>query len=386
MKPLLVHPVVQSMAKRRRTLSPPPVRAPPQRSRSGRLLPPTRVTTALPMTGRAVRKPGLAPPRFTRRQIEASRNKTPELRRLEATDTEDDGEGLTSSDSSDDAAAPAAAARRTRVLQQRATRRRRQMVDTLMARGTGQQTFLEIVAVHEPTEAVYRQEAEGFLDFADRRSLPLGSDGEVDGALVEHMNALFASGQQASAGDKLLAGLLHFAPEWGRFGSRTIPRSWRALRGWRRRCPSRSRRPWPLGLWCALAWVMAQMGEWMMCIFTMYLLSTYMRPGELKSVRRGDLVRPAAGMLTTWAILLCPSERRMTTKVGSQDESIALDCRWTLWDRLVSPILAEGEPDQLVFPFSYSSYCRVFRKACQTFQISGVVPYQARHSGTAHPR
>ena len=73
-------------------------------------------------------------------------------------------------------------------------------------------------------------------------------DSEVDGALVDFMNDRFFAGLQAHVGERLLAALLSEVPEFW-----TTPRAWRCLRGWRRLCPSRSRRPYPLSVWAAMA-------------------------------------------------------------------------------------------------------------------------------------
>ena len=52
---------------------------------------------------------------------------------------------------------------------------------------------------------------------------------------------------------KILGAVSHFLPRYCRQGDRGPPRSWRALQGWRKRCPGRSRTPEPLGIWCAMS-------------------------------------------------------------------------------------------------------------------------------------
>ena len=103
----------------------------------------------------------------------------------------------------------------------------------------------------------------------DEQHAKLTTDASVDESLTRLMTELYMLGHQSSEGDQLLAALLHFAPEWGKFGSCSIPRAWRALRGWRRRCPSRSRRPYLLEVWATLAWKMAAIDQWRMAFFTL---------------------------------------------------------------------------------------------------------------------
>ena len=185
--------------------------------------------------------------------------------------------------------------RRVAALNRRSRRRVQAALQTAMERSFGRRELLEIITVGPKVERYYKLALEKFVAWADKDARALSSDAKIDEALTKYMTEMFLTGLQSSEGDKLLAGLLHFAPEWGKFGHRTIPRAWRALRGWRRRCPSRSRRPWPLEVWAALAWKLAQKGHWSMALYTLLLVCTYMRPGEALQLRRGDLVPPATG-------------------------------------------------------------------------------------------
>ena len=61
----------------------------------------------------------------------------------------------------------------------------------------------------------------------------------MDSALVEFLNHLFLLGLQAWEGERLIAALLFFWPEFGRYGGSKIPRSWRCVKGWRRVTPGK---------------------------------------------------------------------------------------------------------------------------------------------------
>ena len=152
--------------------------------------------------------------------------------------------------------------RRVAALTRRSRRRVQQALATAMERDFCRRELLEVITVGPKVERYYKLSVGKFIKWADRHKKALTSDAQVDQALTQYMTDMFLEGLQSSEGDKLLAGLLHFAPEWGKNGHRTIPRAWRSLRGWRRRCPSRSRRPWPLEVWAALAWKLAQHGQW----------------------------------------------------------------------------------------------------------------------------
>ena len=63
----------------------------------------------------------------------------------------------------------------------------------------------------------------------------LASESGLDDGLAQWMNTMYASGWVAS--------LLFFLPEYGKAGDKSIPRSLRCLKGWRKLSPSFSRRP-----------------------------------------------------------------------------------------------------------------------------------------------
>ena len=135
------------------------------------------------------------------------------------------------------------AGRRTAALTRRSRRRIHQALKTAMEKDLSRRELLEVIAVTPKVERYYKLSLSKFILWADEQRIGLTSDSSVDIALTRYMTELYLCGHQSSEGDKLLAALLHFAPEWGKFGHRSIPRAWRSLRGWRRRCPSRSRRP-----------------------------------------------------------------------------------------------------------------------------------------------
>ena len=81
-----------------------------------------------------------------------------------------------------------------------------------------------------------------------------------------------------------------------------------------------------------LAAVLMDKGEVRSSILVVMLFYTYCRPGELRSARRRQLLRPlrARGPLSLWNICLAPQEDdpqavQSTTKVGTVDDTIILD-------------------------------------------------------------
>ena len=72
------------------------------------------------------------------------------------------------------------------------------------------------------------------------------------GHYLQYLNTSYSQGRPVSDGELLLAGLLFFQPRYGKLGGQQFARSWRALNGWRKRSPTRSRRPLPRMIWSGI--------------------------------------------------------------------------------------------------------------------------------------
>lgn len=94
----------------------------------------------------------------------------------------------------------------------------------------------------------------------------------------------------------MMAALLDRKPQFSRLGDMKVPRAWRALKGWRKLCPSRSRLAFPLAVWCALSWRMVAHGHVSKALFNLLQVCTYHRPGSLLRLRKMGLVKPTAGV------------------------------------------------------------------------------------------
>ncbi|CAK0860615.1 unnamed protein product [Prorocentrum cordatum] len=217
-------------------------------------------------------------------------------------------------------------------------------------------SLLEREAVRTPTQREYQRAWDGWRDFA-RRSWPSvdidevmksRDDSVVDSALVSYLNGLYQAGTHLSWAEKLMAGVLHFNPDFSRYGARRLPRGWRCLRAWRRLEPPRTRKPWALALWCAMAWRMKARGSLQMAVFTLIAVSVYARPSSLLLLKPACLVPPAPGVCEFWTLRLFPEEEDLRDKTGLGDVSLELDSPWI---RFLDPVLRqmkkEGHPECL---------------------------------------
>ena len=73
------------------------------------------------------------------------------------------------------------------------------------------------------------------------------------------------------------------------------------------------------------------------------------------------MIEPLLGTTSYWALLTRPEEVGIRTKTGDFDDSVMMDTEWTA--SIVTPVLealSKGRQKELVFPFSYPSFCKEF--------------------------
>ena len=112
------------------------------------------------------------------------------------------------------------------------------------------------------------------------RQISLGiNDGVTKRLGCVHLDAPSPS-RISLLGKKLLAGLTHLVPEFGRRGSRFTPRARWALKRWRRQTPGHSRRAHPEQTQKAVAKTLATQGDPFMALFVLISPSANLRPSE----------------------------------------------------------------------------------------------------------
>ena len=151
-------------------------------------------------------------------------------------------------------------------------------------------TYLESRAVTAATRLRYRTSLAEWLTFRDAAGEEREDDEAMDDSLCRWMTAQWVRGEQANRGEVLMAALLHHRPEFNKMGGRTLPRAWRAVRGWRRSTPARSRAPLARQIWAGICWELCRRKQWLMAIYVLLMVCCYMRPAEPPRMLRGDIV------------------------------------------------------------------------------------------------
>ena len=271
---------------------------------------------------------------------------------------------------------------RHRSLPSRKRRRLQELVHTGMETG---QSLLEVASVSTRVREQYKKRMEELNRHFQDLHCSLDQPAQIDQALVTLFNTKFLEGEGSHYGDYCMAALMDRHPTYGKHGSSKVPAAWKALKGWRKMCPSRSRLAFPLPVWCAISWRMMVHGHSQKALFNLLQVSTYHRPGTLLGLRRMGLVPPTHRVTGHWSVVTSLTETSQVSKIGDKDDSILLDSSWL---QFIDPLLRglrKGPKEEKVWDFDYGEYLSVFQRCCQELQVS-LVPYQARHSGPSIDR
>jgi len=275
---------------------------------------------------------------------------------------------------------------RSQVLKRRSKRRIEKYLDATFDNRPESVSLLEKESVTRRVQEYYQDELDQFNVWKKDESQEKPSLTDGDALLTAYFNFLFFAGHMAPKGMKVLAAFMFFHPEYAKAGHLGLPRAWRALKGWKRLCPSQTRVPYPWAFWCGMANQMTSRGFLNMGIFTLVAVGTYLRPCQLLSLTVASLVAPMTGATSTWSLLVHPQEKPGRSKVGEADVSILLDGPMLQW---MSPVFAEIRrnrlPSEPLFDFDYPAFLKIFHQ-CADVLAAKVTPYQTRHSGPSIDR
>lgn len=244
-------------------------------------------------------------------------------------------------------------------------------------------SVLEENAVTPAVTQQYRVLVEEFLDYSERQGHPLEEIPQVDAALVAMVTEMFFSGRDLAVASKLVAGWSHFFPWRGR--SEQLPRCHRALKGWRRIAPPRSRVGVAFFVVAGIAAELLRRGFLSMAIWVLVGHGGYLRPSSNMRLRRGSFVRPTPGISSHWGLILHESDYGDKSKTGTQDDSLMWDVAELSWMTPVFEVLADGPPSERVWKFTYPQVAARVKEAASSLGLS-FVPYQLRHSGPSWDR
>lgn len=139
---------------------------------------------------------------------------------------------------------------------------------------------------------------------------------------------MFEQGFDLQDGPKSLAAIIDAYPDFGQKGQ--LFRTRRALQGWSKVDPQKTRPPIPWPLVATMVMMMLRKNQKVSALAVMLMFTGYLRPGETLDLQRRDLVPPMPGS-KHFALHLHPAERHQQSKVGLSDESMLLDSPMIPW-------------------------------------------------------
>ena len=196
------------------------------------------------------------------------------------------------------------------------------------------------VSVSRDTVVDYSRRLGDFWAYANTEDLATGAmeAAEVlDPALAGYMDHLWQEGEDHNEGEKMLAAVEFLDPGFGKNGSKRLPISRQALKGWRKKTPQCPVDPMPeTGAAASVEWLVenrstvrhaAEIGLWIL-----FQLTSYCRPSE-SYIKLKYVLEPAenAGPLSFPAVLVRLFEEELPSKNGSFKHGIVMDDPSLLW-------------------------------------------------------
>ena len=140
---------------------------------------------------------------------------------------------------------------------------------------------------------------------------------EISTGVQQFRPATLCSGQCATSFQSSGSTVGHF-----------LPRCHRALQGWKRRTPPRSRDPHVWRTWTVLILDFLRRGHWSMDTYLLWMVTCYFTPGEPLPIQRGDVQIPRQGISSRHQVLLYPEDGPLTSKTHAANDTVELYCPW----------------------------------------------------------
>ena len=218
---------------------------------------------------------------------------------------------------------------------------------------------------------------------------PVVDEKNVEKCLLGFLGHFLEEGAALYKAEIAIASVADAMPELGMLASR--PRLRRALRGFRKQRPPRSRAPVAKEIMAAIVNMLVNDGRPAMAFMVLIMFFSYCRPGEVRSLKRKQFLRPARarGPLTRshWSIHFAPQSDRPTapqqiTKTGTMDDTVIMD-RPAWMASLITKLCKGLAPDDLVFAMDGSLSVNLFRQAGKSLGLPKLCLYQLRHGGAS---
>ena len=241
-------------------------------------------------------------------------------------------------------------------------------------------TFLELSSIEASSLRQYVQALGLFSDWRSTWTSADVSGASLDVELTTWIDGQFALGHKPWRGEKLVTALMTLAPSCSTAGDIGLPRTFRVVKGCRKRCPPTSEKPMSWPVWASLVMEMLRAGERRAAVGALLMVACYLRPCELVQLNCDRLLGPTAHGVGSWSPLLHPSEEAKASKTGERDETCPVDKPELSFLAPVLKSLSERPVGEQRLGMSYLEYLKVFSKAARRLGLP-LLPSLGSHSG-----
>lgn len=224
-----------------------------------------------------------------------------------------------------------------------------------------------------------------FEAYARRRRFKFRTWQQTDVVLAEYFADLYEDGEPYNEASYTLFGYILLRTSETIPEKQLYPKARGALKGWASASPQSSRTGADPLLWYLIASTIADFDPPAAAALLLQL-DSYARPSEILGLHREDVIQPSTKQCRFWGLIFGNSELGLTTKNGTQDDTILLDSL----DRDYAPLVLQwivkrhkGNQGPLFPNITLASYEAAFRRAKQHLQLNQfqLTPHSVRHSG-----
>jgi integrase len=246
----------------------------------------------------------------------------------------------------------------------------------------------ETRAIGSATRVDYEKRYAAYLEWLRLRRIAMPrSTAELEVTLLRYLDEMLDNDLPANEGEKSVAAVKDAFPF--ATGPMSMPRVRRALCGFRKAKPPRSRPPFPKELVAGVISLFISWGHRDAALQVATMFFTYARPGEIRGLRTQDLLPPVRerGVLSMSAIVIAPQnafpgDPQRTTKTGVTDDHISLDRPDWLGPALHHHARLR-RPEDPLFTTPAHEMVRLFQKATAMLGVTKACLYQLRHGGAS---
>ena len=202
--------------------------------------------------------------------------------------------------------------------------------------------------------------------------------------MADYLDILFLEDRSANEGEKLLAALeFHHVELKGK-----MFRSKRALKGWRKEKPPKSRLPLPACIAYGIAMDLIARGKRVMGLKVLMDFDAYLRPGESLGLKVKDILKPVRGagpQFRFYSIIIRDQEDLVADKTGIFDNTVLFNTpgREFVGEMMWSHSRTRNHVTDNLFSFTAEDFRREFQLSGSRLGVQKLHPYQLRHGGAS---